>query len=129
MLDTLVKLREKYGDDEFGKQYNALYGALRDGFAALGATEFAVVTGDVVDKTRTVVVDSEYSTEFPVNAVIRPVTVGMELQGNVLRMAECVASLGAEPAAVAEEKESVAAESADDESSEDEQQEGESNEN
>jgi molecular chaperone GrpE (heat shock protein) len=96
VLDKLVELRETYGEDEFGKQYNAVAGDMKGAFSKMGVTEFAVETGGAVDKTRMVVVDSEYSEEHAVDTVIRAVVGGMELEGNVIRMAECVASLGPE---------------------------------
>jgi len=101
VLDTLGELQGKYGEDEFGKSYNALQSVMQQVFTDLGAAEYAVATGDKVDETRMLVVESQYSEEFPANTVIRPLVVGWELQGNVIRPAQCVASLGPE---VAEEQ-------------------------
>lgn len=115
VMDTLVALRAKYGDDEFGQQYNALPGAIKSGFTAMGCTEYTVHVGDAVDAAggRVVAVESEYSEQFAENVVLRPIAAGLELQGNVIRAAQVVASLGKEPpaapAAVQDEEEKEAA--------------------
>ena len=97
ILDHLNELRDdKYGEDDFGKQYNALPGAMKTAFSELGVTEYTLTTGDAVDKERMIVIDEEYSDNHPKGTVIRPVAMGMELQGNVIRMAEVIASLGPE---------------------------------
>ena len=98
VLDNLGHLQDKYGADEFGKSYNALQSTMRQVFTDLGASEYAVATGDKVDETRMDVVESEYSEEFPAKTVIRPLVIGWELQGNVIRPAQCVASLGSQVA-------------------------------
>ena len=102
IYDTLLALKEVHGDDEFGKKYNALPGAIKTGFSAMGVTDYGVETGDDFDKGRMVAVESEVSDEFKKDTVIRPVKAGMELQGNVIRLAECVVSLGTEAASVDE---------------------------
>lgn len=109
-LDRLSALQEKYQDDDFGKQYSAMAGALRAAFTEMGATEYTAKVGEVVDRNRVVVLESEHSVDAPADTVLRPVRVGMELSGNVIRMAECVASLGPESAeenAEATEKEAA----------------------
>jgi len=95
-LDKLNELRSQYADDPFGKQYGALPGALKEAFSEMGAEEYAASVGEKIDNTRIAVLESEYSEEHPVGTVLRPVRTGMELKGNVIRMAECVASLGPE---------------------------------
>ena len=105
VLDQLTATREQYDNDEFGRKYTALAGGMRAAFTELGVTEYTVAPGEpMVDPSRVVVVESEYSEAVGANSVLRPVAVGMELQGNVVRPAECVASLGAEPVAVVEEE-------------------------
>jgi len=103
IVDDLIALREKYGEHEFGKQYNALPGAMKTAFTEMGVTEYTVNVGDPVDTTRMIVVGSEYSDEYERDTVLRPINMGMELQGNVILKAECVASLGPEASAVEEE--------------------------
>jgi molecular chaperone GrpE (heat shock protein) len=98
ILDKLTELRETYGEDEFGKQYNALDGAMKGAFSKMDATELSIAVGDKIDTTRMVVIESEHSNDQAVDTVLRPVAMGMQLQGNVIRLAECVASLGPEPA-------------------------------
>jgi molecular chaperone GrpE (heat shock protein) len=104
ILDDLVVLKEKYADDEFGKQYNALPGAMRNAYSQMGVTEFTVKPGDKVDTSRMVIVESVYSEEYAKDTVIRPISMGMELSGNIVRMASCVTSLG--PDITLEERES-----------------------
>ena len=99
VLDSLTDLQEKYGDDEYGKGYNAMEGIMRQVYTDLGSNEYSIATGDAIDKSRMDVVDAFYSDEFPTNTVIQPLTMGWELQGNVIRSAQCVASLGPESAA------------------------------
>lgn len=98
VLDKLIELREAYGEDEFGRQYNALPGAMKTALVGLGVKEYAVSVGDKVDASRIIVVEAEHSDEYPVDTVIRPVADGLELEGNPIRMASCVASLGPVPA-------------------------------
>lgn len=97
-LDEFESLEEKYGNDDFGKSFSALGGIMKGVLKELGVVEYSVQPGDAVNKQRMSVVGEEYSEEFAEDTVIRSVSVGMELQGNVMRMAECVASLGSEPA-------------------------------
>ena len=115
VLDSLTDLQAKYGNDEFGKGYNAMEGIMRQVFTDLGSSEYTIATGDAIDKSRMDVVDAVYSEEFPANTVIEPLTMGWELQGNVIRSAQCVASLGSQ-AAVEEEEEEAAEELAEEES-------------
>jgi len=96
ILDRLTLLRDKYDQDDFGKQYSALPGAMKTAFTALGVAEYTVNTGDAIDKSRMAVIEEEHSEEYPKNKVIRPIALGVELQGNVIRMAEVVGSLGPE---------------------------------
>ena len=97
LLDKLLALQEEYSEDGFGKQYGALPGAVKAAFSELGVTEYTVATGDVVNTDRMVVIDSQHSDDHPADTVIQPSALGLELQGNVVRMAECIASLGPEP--------------------------------
>ena len=96
VLDHLGHLQDQYGDDDFGKSYNALQGIMRQVFTDLGATEYTVNTGDKVDMIRMNAIESVHSAAHPADTVIQPLTLGWELQGNVIRAAECVTSLGPE---------------------------------
>jgi molecular chaperone GrpE (heat shock protein) len=96
ILDDLELLKEKYADDEFGKQYNALPGAMRNAFSQMGVTELTMKPGDKIDTSRMEIVESVYSAEHAKDTVIRPISMGMELSGNIIRMASCVTSLGTE---------------------------------
>lgn len=63
-------------------------------FTSLGATDFHVQPGEKVNNFRMKVLEKEVSTEFAADTVIREVSPGMELNGNVIRAASCVTSLG-----------------------------------
>lgn len=105
--DKLDMLRQSYGEDEFGQAYVALAGNFNTCLAEMGVTDYTVSPGDPVDRRRVVVVEEEYSTEFAKDTVVQPLKLGLELKGNVIRLAECVGSLGdeSEAAAAAEEEE------------------------
>ncbi len=79
-------------------------------FATLGVTDFDVEAGENVNNFRMKVLESELSTEHPKDTILRQVAPGMELDGNVIRAALCVASLGAEEAEEAAEEEEAPAE-------------------
>jgi len=100
VYDKLNELKAQYGEDAFGKQYNAL--GLQSSFASLGVTEFALALGDTVDASRMVVTESVHSDAAAANCVLEPLSTGLELDGNIVRMAECVASLGPEQPPVEE---------------------------
>lgn len=90
--DTLNNLRQKYAEDEFGSKYSELH--LQQTFANLGVTNFNVTPGDEVNHFRMKVLEKEVSKDFAKDTVIREVAPGLELDGNVIRAASCVASLG-----------------------------------
>lgn len=95
VVDTLNRLRVQYGTNEFGKQYNALPGAVVSGFVNLGCTDFIATIGEnALDGMRYTVTASEYSDEWAKDYIVRVGTPGLELSGNVIRKAEVVASLG-----------------------------------
>lgn len=94
MYDRLNELKEKYANNEFGLKYNGI--TMQPTFSSMGVEEYTVEAGAKVDNFRMKVVESEYSSEYAKDTVIRPVTVGMQLEGNAMRPAECVASLGIE---------------------------------
>jgi len=102
VLEQLNSIKEKYEGDEFAKQYGALPGAFKACFTQLGVTDYTLSVGDKIDPMRMIVIESEHSNDIPKDTVLRPVKMGMELQGNVVQMAECVSSLG--PEVVEEEK-------------------------
>ena len=99
LYDKFVSLKEKYADSEFGSKYGSL--SIEASFAKMGVTEYTLEAGQDVDSYRMAVVETEYSTEIAKDKVIRPVAAGLELEGNVIRAAQCVASAGPEEAAEA----------------------------
>jgi molecular chaperone GrpE (heat shock protein) len=101
-MDTLLTLREKYSEDEFGKMYNALPGAIKTGFTSLGCVEYEIATNEPVLTNRMAVVSSEPSLTIPKDCVIRTVVPGMELQGNIIRFAQVVVSSGSNGGHVAD---------------------------
>jgi molecular chaperone GrpE (heat shock protein) len=92
--DTLNDLKEKYANDEFGSKYSELH--LKQTFQDLGVTDYTVEAGDVVNNFRMKVLEKEVNKDFAKDTVIRQVSSGLELDGNVIRAASCVASLGSE---------------------------------
>ena len=109
VLDELKALDEKYAGDDFAKSYKALRWDLNNAMTALGMSEYTAEVGATADPTRVVAVEEQYSDDYAKGTVISPVAVGLELQGNVMRMAECVVSLGSEAEAKAAEEEAAAA--------------------
>jgi hypothetical protein len=99
--DTLQALEAKYGEDEFGMKYNPLPAAMKSAFGEMGVVEFVVSEGDAVDLRKMKVVEKEAS-DVAVDKVLRSVAAGLELDGNMVRKAQCVASSG--PAATAAEE-------------------------
>ncbi len=89
--DKMDSLKEKYTNDEFGSKYGGL--SIGPTFAKMGVKEFSIAQGLQLDRIRMNVVSSEYS-EALKDTVIRQVEPGMELEGNVIRAAKCVVSLG-----------------------------------
>ena len=103
--DKLDALRQEYANDEFGKQYVALAGNFNAALGEMGVTDYTANVGETMDRTRVLAVEEEYSTEFAKDTIIRPLKMGLELKGNVVRLAECVVSLGDESEAAAAEEE------------------------
>ena len=102
VYDKLNTLRETYQENEFGTKYSALN--LEATFATLGVTDFNVEAGEKVNNFRMKVLESEINADFAKDTILRQVAPGMELDGNVIRAALCVSSLGAEEEAAAEEE-------------------------
>lgn len=94
IYDTLNNLRGMFSEDEFGKKYSELN--LQQTFTNLGVTDFDVEAGQAINNFRMKVLESEVSAEHPKDTVLRQVAPGLELDGNVIRAAMCVSSVGAE---------------------------------
>lgn len=96
MYDTLNTLKETYENDEFGAKFSELN--LQQTFSKLGVTDFEVQVGEKVNNFRMKVLESEVSADGSQakDTILRQVAPGMELDGNVIRAALCVSSLGAE---------------------------------
>jgi molecular chaperone GrpE (heat shock protein) len=97
IYDQLQATREAYGDSDFGQKYNALPGAMRSAWSALGVTEMSVKENDRFDAMRMVALESVHDETAPAQTVMQVLKQGLELQGNVIRLAECVVSLGPTP--------------------------------
>ena len=93
-LDALNSMKERYEANEFGKMYNALPDAVRSGFTSMGCTEYSIETNAIYDPNRMTIIDSEPSTTLPKDCIIRTIVPGMELQGNIIRLATVVTSSG-----------------------------------
>eukprot|EP00547_Thalassionema_nitzschioides_P003008 CAMPEP_0194205568 /NCGR_PEP_ID=MMETSP0156-20130528/4810_1 /TAXON_ID=33649 /ORGANISM="Thalassionema nitzschioides, Strain L26-B" /LENGTH=278 /DNA_ID=CAMNT_0038931871 /DNA_START=37 /DNA_END=873 /DNA_ORIENTATION=- len=98
VLEELEKVRETYKDQEFGSKYSGLTSAMSAALQELGVSDYTVKEGDEINVQRMQVVEEEYSEQFSKGTVIRPVSVGMEISGNVMQMAKVVGSLGSEKA-------------------------------
>lgn len=113
VVDELNVLTAKYGEDEFAAKYGALswdfMGALKD----LGVSEYATAEGDFADTRRVTAVEEEHSETIPAGCIISPLGNGFEIDGNIMRMAAAVVSLGPEGAQEEEEAAEATAENGD----------------
>merc|ERR1712157_573309 len=104
--ELLEELRAKYADNEYAQSYSAL--SLKNTFQQLGVVEFDAIVGEAMDRSRCKVAGEEYSNEYSKGTVLDVVKSGMELNGFVIRLAECVVSLGSEEDARKEAEEAAA---------------------
>jgi molecular chaperone GrpE (heat shock protein) len=108
--DKLQALEAQYGEDEFGMKYNPLPSAMRSAFGEMGVLEFTVAVGDAVDLRRMKVIQAEASDDVAEDMVLRSLAAGLELDGNMVRKAQCVKSLGPKVVEEAAAEEAPAAE-------------------
>ncbi|KAI2504192.1 GrpE [Fragilaria crotonensis] len=94
VMDELRHIQDDIGDVEFGKKYSGLYGTMSSAFKEMGVEEYGVAVGEPVNPQKVATIEEEYSADIPKGRIIRPVSMGMELAGNVLRLAQAVVSLG-----------------------------------
>jgi molecular chaperone GrpE (heat shock protein) len=93
--DKLLQLKEQYSEVPFAKQYEALSGTMRSAFSELGVQDYVVSEGDKVNRDTMNVVEQRNSESAAKGVVLEVVSNrGLELQGNVVRQADVVASLG-----------------------------------
>lgn len=95
VLDELDAVAARYEGNSFAKSLDALRSGMKSSLGELGVSEFVVGAGDAVD-SRVVAVDEQFSEEFAAGTVISALTSGLEIQGNIVRAAKVVASLGVE---------------------------------
>jgi molecular chaperone GrpE (heat shock protein) len=112
VYDKLQELEARHGEDDFGSKYNPLPSAMRGAFAEMGVVQFEVSAGDAVDLRRMKVIEKEASADVDADKVLRSVAAGLELDGNMVRKAQCVASSGPEAAAEEAVEEAPAADEA-----------------
>lgn len=118
-LEEMEAIGAKYEGSDFARTLqNGLTSEFQSNLSELGVTEYSVESGEDVVVGRVVAVEEEYSEEIGKGKVITPVKGGLEIQGNVVRPAECVASLGSETAEEEEEEAANAEEEGDAESEE-----------
>lgn len=114
VVDELKFLTEKYEGDEFAKKYGALSSDFNGALRNMGVTEYEVAVGDAADVGRVTAVEEVHSDDVAKGIVISVVNGGYEMDGNIMRMAAAVVSLGPEGAveaaaeAVAEESDETA---------------------
>ena len=101
LLDEMSALKEKYAGDDFGTKYGNLN--LDATFAKLGVQELTVNKGDLRNAQTMAVMREEESTEVAKDMVLTVESTGLELEGNVIRPANVVISLGAPQEATEEE--------------------------
>lgn len=97
VYDQMTSLKEKYPDSKYGGL------SLDPTLEKMGVTSYDVAVGDRLDRIRMNPVESEHSADVEKDAVISVLSSGLELDGNIVRAAECVVSLGAEEEESAEE--------------------------
>lgn len=97
ILATLESLQAKYSEDEFGKQYGALLGNMKNAFTQLGVTEFSVSVGDNIDTNSMDVVEEQQIESGEGNTVLECLSTGLEVSGNVVRPCQVVASVAPPP--------------------------------
>lgn len=108
-LDEMDAIGAKYEGNAFAKTLQSgLTAEFQNNLRELGVSEYVVESGDDVVMGRVVAVEEQFSEEFGKGKVVTPLKTGLEIQGNIVRPAECVASLGSE--AAAKEGEEAAAE-------------------
>ena len=95
IMDELKALGEQYQNDDFAKGYDAL----RKDFDLviknkLNLEEYGVAVGHPVNRFREAIVGYEHSDDVPDGSVLRQVSPGLEVKGNVVRFAECIVSKG-----------------------------------
>mmetsp|Transcript_151 Transcript_151/g.201 ORF Transcript_151/g.201 Transcript_151/m.201 type:complete len:296 (+) Transcript_151:70-957(+) len=110
ILDNLRELDVMYANDEFAKCYSALRSDYENSLKGLGLSEFSVSTGEELNLSKMAAVAQEYSNDIAKGAVIREESSGIEVSGNVIRLANCVVSLGSEADAIKEAEEKAKAE-------------------
>jgi len=105
-----AEIREKFVDEDEDIQkivgsYKALETSFVNEFTGIGAREFHAVEGEDMNFARLNKIGEEFSGEVAAGKVIREVTNGWEIRGEILEKAECVVSLGEEEEKVEEEEE------------------------
>lgn len=109
-LDEMEAIGVKYEGNAFAATLQkGLTSEFQNNLMELGVSEYNVGSGEDVVRGRVVAVEDQFSEEFGKGTVITPLKSGLEIQGNIVRPAECVASLGSEADAVAKEEEEEAA--------------------
>ena len=91
-IQTLRNLQSKYRRNKFAQQYSAI--SFQSFFQQLNVMEYDAQPGELFDSRRMRVVAREHSFAFRENEVIRTEKCGLEYQGHILDLVECVVSLG-----------------------------------
>ncbi|GFH45741.1 hypothetical protein CTEN210_02215 [Chaetoceros tenuissimus] len=110
IMDELKTLTEKYEGNDFAKSYGALSWDFNNALKDMGVAEFTVEAGQVADSRRVQAVQEVHSEEVAKGVIIEVVDSGFEMEGNVMRMAAAVVSLGPEAAEEAAAEEASAEE-------------------
>lgn len=116
VMEDLREVNAKYEDNEFAKSYSALCWDFNNALKDLGVAEFTVKEGDKADGVRVLATREEYSETVAKGMVIEPLEIGYELEGNLMRGACAVVSLGPESS----EEEEISEEAAEEDTASDE---------
>lgn len=105
VLESVGTLELTYENNEFAKKYSAIGWDFRNVFKSMDCVDFSVTVGEPCVRSKMTVVREEYSDDIKKGAVIEQLKEGMELKGNIVKMAEVVVSLGSEADAIKEAEE------------------------
>jgi molecular chaperone GrpE (heat shock protein) len=115
--DELIELKNQdlssSSSSSFGVKYHGLVDSMASTLRELGVQSYDATVGELLDPVRVTIVDREFSDLYPPNTILHSSQPGLELRGNVLRLAQAIVSKGPE-AALEAEKESSLIDSEDD---------------
>jgi molecular chaperone GrpE (heat shock protein) len=97
--DELTELKHDNTDESsssFGIKYHGLVDSFASAMRQLGVESYDAIVGETMDPIRVTIVEREFSDLYPPNTIIHSSKPGLELRGNVLRLAQAIVSKGPE---------------------------------